>query len=393
MPFLLASHKNKTAAFKLNPKRKEVTIGRDLSNDMPLPLSRISFAHACISYKGEHWYIRDLGSSNGTKVNNVRIKGKVQIKDGDRVRMGNVRMKFVDSAMIPDGVKRLRGKKDYTQRVLFKCKYCCHCIKAMQRDVGRRVQCHNCSQIVHIPGHCIGKHKKKKRPETPLLLAFEVDAQGQSLTVGQKEAINKPPVKNLDDLHDELADVLPQTTTETRQEASVDQAQAMKLLRQTEIKTQLFRDDRGIIEKLWCTIQIKFVLHYSKLKDPSFPIHRWHVAVPGLALVCFLLVNQLAGPSRLAIEKAPSNFAVNCVSCNHESNMTLDRFERLSFFMMHPENFDAKYPNDAVPKPSVCETCRKAHVGLRLVVDPDTGNRQIVALTEKQVTIQVAKAK
>ncbi|MBN4061173.1 FHA domain-containing protein, partial [bacterium AH-315-I18] len=107
MPFLLASHKNKTAAFKLSYKRKEVTIGRDLSNDMPLPLSRISFAHACISYKGEHWYLRDLGSSNGTKVNSVRIKGKVQIKDGDRIRMGNVRMKFVDSVMIPDGIKRL----------------------------------------------------------------------------------------------------------------------------------------------------------------------------------------------------------------------------------------------------------------------------------------------
>ncbi|MBL4700710.1 MAG: hypothetical protein JKX85_05565, partial [Phycisphaeraceae bacterium] len=243
------------------------------------------------------------------------------------------------------------------------------------------------------PGHCVGRHAKKQRPETPLLLALDVDAQGHPITAPQQKAINKPPVKTIDDLHDELAGVQPQATTKSHQEASVDQAQAMKLLRQTEIKTQLFRDDRSIIEKLWRTMQIKFVLHYSKLKDTSFPIHRWHIAVPTLALFCFLLVNQLAGPSRLTIENAPSNFVVNCASCNHQSKMTLDEFEKLSFFMMHPDTFNTKYPNDESPKPSVCETCNKTHVGLRLVVDPDTGQRQVVALTKKEVTIQVAKAK
>ena len=124
MPVLLASYKNKTAGFLLREKKKQITIGRDPGNDMPLPMTRVSSVHAAITCKNHQWFIRDLGSSNGTKINNVRIRGAIAIKPGDRVKLGNVQIQFVDAPKIPDGIKRLKDKRDYTQRVRFKCKYC-----------------------------------------------------------------------------------------------------------------------------------------------------------------------------------------------------------------------------------------------------------------------------
>ena len=71
MPVLLASYKNKTAGFVLRENKKQITIGRDPGNDMPLPMSRVSRVHATLTCKNHEWFIRDLGSFNGTKINNV----------------------------------------------------------------------------------------------------------------------------------------------------------------------------------------------------------------------------------------------------------------------------------------------------------------------------------
>ena len=73
MPILLASYKNKTAGFVLKENKKQVTIGRDPGNDMPLPMTRVSKVHAALSLKNNQWFIRDLGSSNGTKLNNKKL--------------------------------------------------------------------------------------------------------------------------------------------------------------------------------------------------------------------------------------------------------------------------------------------------------------------------------
>ena len=105
MPVLLASYKNKTAGFVLRENKKQITIGRDPGNDMPLPMSRVSRVHATLTRKNHEWFIRDLGSFNGTKINNVRVKGRSAIKPGDRLRLGNVRLQFMDTDKIPEGIK------------------------------------------------------------------------------------------------------------------------------------------------------------------------------------------------------------------------------------------------------------------------------------------------
>ena len=394
MPVLLASYKNKTAGFVLRENKKQITIGRDPGNDMPLPMSRVSRVHATLTCKNHEWFIRDLGSFNGTKINNVRVKGRSAIEPGDRLRLGNVRLQFMDTDKIPEGIKRLKDRRDNTERVKFKCKYCSQSLKAMARDAGRRVQCHHCDQVVHVPGHVVGKSKKNKqtqRPENPLLLMQDDCHQSQMM---MSPKINEKAQEHiaLDDVHDELAAVQPQTSVANK-EAAVDQAQAMRQLRRAEVKRELFRDDRNVVEKLYSKALISFVLQYSKLKDPSFPVHRWHVAAMFMVLVCFMSIRMiLGGGGPTVAEAAPSEFTVTCLSCDHQSHMKLDRFEQLSFYMMHPDSYGQKYPGQTIPDPSVCSDCGITHTALRLTVDPDTGQRQVVALTDKDNDLQLAKA-
>jgi hypothetical protein len=392
MPILLASYKNKTAGFVLRDSKKPITIGRDPGNDMPLPLTRVSRVHASLTRRGHEWFIRDLGSSNGTKVNNVKICGTVQIKSGDRLRLGNVRMQFLDKQTIPEGIKRLKDRRDNTQRIRFKCKYCNHIIKAMERDAGRRVQCSHCDQVVHIPGHVIGKTSKtQQRPEAPLsMCAADPKEQSQMIDHGQLQAVNNEAV-TVDDLHDELAQMAPERA-EQYKEVAQDQAQAMRQLRKAEIKKELFRDDRNVVEKLYSRMLINFVLQYSKLKDPTFPVRRWHVATMAMVLMTFFSMRLILGGGAATVEAAPSQFPVTCTNCQHESQMELARFEQLSFYMMHPDSFNQKYPDQTAPEPAVCEACGKQAVALRLTVDPDSGLRRVVAVTDVNSTVQMAKA-
>lgn len=396
MPVLLATYKNKSAGFVLREKKKQITIGRDPGNDMPLPMTRVSRVHATLTCKNHEWFIRDLGSSNGTKVNNVKIRGTMAIKPGDMLRLGNVRLQLVDSEKIPTGVKRLKDRRDYTERIRFTCKYCSQPLKAMARDAGRRVQCHHCSQIVHVPGHAIGKTKKQQRPESPELIGLATDEnpndQSMMIMTDDMKAAAKEKV-TLEDVHDELAELAPQTIEEHKP-AARDQAQAMRQLRKAELKKELFRDDRNPLEKIWSRVLINFVLQYSKLKDPTFPVHRWHVAVLTLTLTAFITMRMLVGGGGLAsVEAAPSQFAVTCSGCGHESHMTLDRFEQLSFFMMHPDSFTQKYPGQPNPQPSVCTDCGKTHTAMRLTVDPDNGQRRVMAMAQIEESLQLAKAK
>lgn len=398
MPVLLASYKNKTAGFVLRESKKQITIGRDPGNDMPLPMTRVSKVHATITCRNHEWFIRDLGSSNGTKINNVRIRGTMTIKPGDRLRLGNVRLQFMDTDHIPQGIKRLKDKRDYTERVRFTCKYCNQPLKAKACDAGRRVQCHHCSQIVHIPGHAIGRSKASKRatrPESPMMIMDDPCEQSQMIMTEQMQAKarqKREPKITLEDVHDELADVQPEHKAEHK-EAAIDQAQAMRQLRKAEIKRELFRDDRNIVEKMYSRLLINFVLQYSKLKDPDYPVHRWHVAAMFMVLVTFLSVRMMIGGSGPSIaEAAPSEFAVTCTACNHESHMQLERFEQLSFFMMHPDSFNQKYPGQDIPEPSVCRDCGKTATALRLAVDPDTGMRRVMAVADDTQNVQMAKA-
>ena len=53
-----------------------------------LPEDCVSRRHAELRRDGERWFLRDLGSSNGTRVNGVRVIEDTEVRPGDRLSLG-----------------------------------------------------------------------------------------------------------------------------------------------------------------------------------------------------------------------------------------------------------------------------------------------------------------
>lgn len=66
-----------------------ITLGRDKKNDIPFDDEGISRRHVKFSVKNQSITIEDLGSTNGTYVNNIRISKPQKIHNGDRIALGN----------------------------------------------------------------------------------------------------------------------------------------------------------------------------------------------------------------------------------------------------------------------------------------------------------------
>lgn len=66
----------------------EITIGRALDNEIVIPEPQVSKHHMRLLRERDGYTLEDLGSLNGTYVNEVRISGVVTLKLGDLVRVG-----------------------------------------------------------------------------------------------------------------------------------------------------------------------------------------------------------------------------------------------------------------------------------------------------------------
>jgi pSer/pThr/pTyr-binding forkhead associated (FHA) protein len=73
----------------LEIKRESVVIGRSGDCDFQIPLAVISRRHCKLSKKGDRLIVKDLGSSNGTFINDKRVL-QAEVKAGDRMRVGPV---------------------------------------------------------------------------------------------------------------------------------------------------------------------------------------------------------------------------------------------------------------------------------------------------------------
>ncbi len=70
-----------------------ITIGRHPDSNLVLADPNVSRNHAEIRPQGDRYVVVDLGSTNGTRVNGVRVDNQ-PLEDGDEVTFGNTRMRF-----------------------------------------------------------------------------------------------------------------------------------------------------------------------------------------------------------------------------------------------------------------------------------------------------------
>ena len=75
-------------------KQGENPVGADPNNAVHLPIRQVSRQHALLRVDGDRVRIEDLGSTNGTKVNGLRIQGEQMLADGDIVSVGSTHLRF-----------------------------------------------------------------------------------------------------------------------------------------------------------------------------------------------------------------------------------------------------------------------------------------------------------
>ena len=71
-----------------------LTIGKGPSTLQVADDPTVSTRHAEVALRGGLFVVTDLGSTNGTFVNNQRITQPTRLADGDLLRFGNTQLKF-----------------------------------------------------------------------------------------------------------------------------------------------------------------------------------------------------------------------------------------------------------------------------------------------------------
>jgi len=70
--------------------RPEIIIGRDPACDFILNEETISLRHCKLHFHHKHWWVEDLGSTNGTKLLNQPITTPTIITHNDELQLGQV---------------------------------------------------------------------------------------------------------------------------------------------------------------------------------------------------------------------------------------------------------------------------------------------------------------
>lgn len=74
---------------------RDIVLGRSGSSDIVIKDTYTSSQHARVYVIKEQYWLEDLGSTNGTFLNEVQVKQPIILADGDRLRVGGVTFQFV----------------------------------------------------------------------------------------------------------------------------------------------------------------------------------------------------------------------------------------------------------------------------------------------------------
>src|SRR5271157_3634827 len=82
---------------------ERISVGRSSAAELCFPEDAgLSRQHFAFEPEGEEWTVQDLGSKNGTFVNNIPLKAKLILKPGDRVTAGHLVIVYSPDAKKPE---------------------------------------------------------------------------------------------------------------------------------------------------------------------------------------------------------------------------------------------------------------------------------------------------
>lgn len=79
----------------LLPLADSLTMGRKSDNTVVLDDKYVSSHHIKIFKRNNEYVVEDLGSTNGTKVNDVKIENRVTLRPGDIIKVGTAIFKLI----------------------------------------------------------------------------------------------------------------------------------------------------------------------------------------------------------------------------------------------------------------------------------------------------------
>ncbi|ATB33131.1 GGDEF domain-containing protein [Melittangium boletus] len=121
---------------KYDLRTEQTLIGRSAKAEIQVDQESISRNHACITTSGRGVFIKDLGSTNGTFVNDELVRGETPLSNGDLVKIGRTIFKFIAGGNIEtayhDEIYRLTTMDGLTQ--IYNRRYF---EEALEREVSR----------------------------------------------------------------------------------------------------------------------------------------------------------------------------------------------------------------------------------------------------------------
>jgi diguanylate cyclase (GGDEF)-like protein len=116
---------------------EEFTIGRDVTNSIVVDLDNVSRSHAKITTRQGRTYVQDLGSTNGTYLNDEEVLEETPLRSGDLVKVGGSIFKFLSGGdietlyheeiyqlTITDGLTQISNKRyllEFLEREMGRC--------------------------------------------------------------------------------------------------------------------------------------------------------------------------------------------------------------------------------------------------------------------------------
>lgn len=103
MAQLLVTHPNGTTE-TVALSRLRTTIGRSARSDVCIPDAFASRLHAEVRQEGDSFWISDLGSANGTKLNGALLSVPIPLHQGGEIQIGETKIKFDDGGQISKSI-------------------------------------------------------------------------------------------------------------------------------------------------------------------------------------------------------------------------------------------------------------------------------------------------